>query len=64
MNNGGAGVLPYFPDRPAIESHMVQSGALKWDFDWSIGTLRPDIVVGLSESDEEVRRALQRGVTR
>jgi hypothetical protein len=33
-------------------------GHLKWDFAWSIGTLRPDIVVGVG-ANEEARRYLE-----
>jgi len=33
-------------------------GHLKWDFAWSIGTLRPDIVVGVG-ANEEARRHLE-----
>ena len=33
-------------------------GHMKWDFAWSIGTLRPDIVVGVG-ANEEARRHLE-----
>ena len=33
-------------------------GHLKWDFAWSIGKLRPDIVVGVG-GNEEARRYLE-----
>ncbi len=69
-----AGTIPYLTDRPAIDllgksDPVIARGARardrfapghdKWDYDYSIGRLQPDIVVDLDSSTREEHRRIR-----
>ena len=70
-----AGAIPYWSERPAVDllgksdpvvaeldpdpRYAFQPGHGKWDYDYSIGELRPDVVVQLWREDEEGRAVLE-----
>jgi hypothetical protein len=61
-----AGAIPYFADRPAVDllgksdpviAHGARRGRLhpghdKWDYRYSIGELRPDVVAQIWQPDQ------------
>ena len=67
-----AGSMPYYARRPTVDmlgkndpvvAHLASRtpfdpGHSKWDYSYSIGSLRPDVVVGLTRHTREDRRHL------